>query len=137
MNVTISFKHLEHTDAVDNKIREKSMHFEKYLEGVSHVKWICSLEDSLPVKMHVAEVHVSASMCNFFAKAEAENLYKCLDAAADKMEKQLRRHKEKWHNRLHEEHEVEILDPEKAWGAYPEVEWGDFKKAMDKEHPLD
>ena len=137
MIVTTSFKHLEHTPAIDRRIREKSKHFKKYLEGESYVKWTCWIEDTIP-RMHVAQVHVHAPKCNFMVTARSENLYKCLDEAVDKMEKQLRKHKEKSKDHLHVEHdEVVIRDPAQAWESYPDVAWGEFEKPISKDHMLE
>ncbi|MEK6626724.1 MAG: ribosome-associated translation inhibitor RaiA [Bdellovibrionota bacterium] len=131
MKVTISFKHLEHTPAIDEKIREKSAHLEKYLEGDVQVKWTCSIEEPGHPSNHVAEIQIHGPKYNFHATACSENLYKCLDLVVEKMEKQLSKHKEKWKNRLHEaKHEVVIHDPEEAWNSCPDAAWGDFKKVI-------
>ncbi|MBI2518965.1 MAG: ribosome-associated translation inhibitor RaiA [Bdellovibrio sp.] len=135
MNVTISFKHLEHTPAVDERIRMKGEHFEKYLEGETQLKWICWIEETVP-RLHVIQVHICASRCNLIVTAQSENLYKCIDEAVEKMEKQLRKHKELWKSRLHDDHEIIILDPEQAWDEYPEIPWGEFKKTTYGDHTL-
>ncbi|HAZ13592.1 MAG: ribosomal subunit interface protein [Bdellovibrionales bacterium GWA2_49_15] len=136
MKITISFKHLEHTPAVDKHIRDKSKHFKKYLDNPAHVRWICYMDETIP-RMHVAQVHVNGPKGDHFVTAKSENFYKCIDEAVEKMEKQLRKHKEKWKSRLHDDHEVIIRDPEQAWGSYPEVSWGDFKKAMHSEQSFE
>ena len=45
MNIKISFKNLEHTPALDEKIREKTGRLEKYLGGGTEVHWTCSVHD--------------------------------------------------------------------------------------------
>lgn len=97
MKLKISFKHLEHTPALDQRIHEKSEKFEKYFQGNTTVTWTCWVQDNF----HWAEIKVHGPKFDFFAKASADNLYKCLDIVCDKMERQLEKQKDQKRNKMH------------------------------------
>lgn len=97
MKLTISFKQLEHTPALDARIQEKSEKFEKYFQGNISVQWTCSIHNGY----HWAEIKLHGPKLDFFAKAGAENLYKALDMVVDKMERQIEKQKDMKRNRLH------------------------------------
>ena len=54
MKLKISFKHLEHTPSLDQRIKEKSEKFEKYFQGNTSVQWTCWVHH----EEHWAEVKV-------------------------------------------------------------------------------
>ncbi|MEH0860679.1 MULTISPECIES: ribosome hibernation-promoting factor, HPF/YfiA family [unclassified Halobacteriovorax] len=113
MKVTVSFRHLEHTPALDERIHEKSEKIAKYLDGNLHLKWSCEVRDG---REHYAEIEVLGPGFDFHAEAHSENLYKTIDLAVAKIEKQVQKKKEKMRNRKKMPHkDIEILDPESAW----------------------
>ena len=98
MKLKISFKHLEHTPALDQRIKEKSEKFEKYFQGNTTVQWFCWVEDN----KHWAEIKVHGPKFDFFAKACADNLYKSLDLVVDKMERQIEKQKARMQSHAHD-----------------------------------
>lgn len=118
MKLTIEFLHLEHTEALDQRIKEKSEKINKYFNGQSHLKWHCYVKDG----QHFAELHINCAHSNFHAKAHSENLYKTLDIVVDRLEKQINKKKQKVKNRIHRKGEdVVIVDPDTAWLDYEDV----------------
>lgn len=112
MKLTIEFLHLEHTDALDQRIREKSERFKKYFEGESHLKWHCFVKNG----EHHAELHINCANNNYHAHGHSDNLYKTLDIVTDRLEKQINKKKQKMKNKLHRKGEgLVVLDPEVAW----------------------
>ncbi|MFP5387441.1 MAG: ribosome hibernation-promoting factor, HPF/YfiA family [Bacteriovoracia bacterium] len=107
MKLTITFKHLEHTPALDERIREKSEKLHKYLGGHLDVQWICGIEDN----EHWAEVKIHGGHNDFFAKASADNMYKCLDKVIEKVERQLEKQKGS-HNKIHSRNRVPVTENE-------------------------
>lgn len=97
MKLKISFKHLDHTPALDERIREKSEKFEKYFQGNTNVQWFCWVHNN----EHWAEIKVHGPKFDFFAKASADNMYKSLDLVVEKMERQLEKQKDQKRNKLH------------------------------------
>jgi putative sigma-54 modulation protein len=97
MKLKISFKHLKHTPALDQRIKEKTEKLEKYFQGNTSVHWICWVHDD----QHWAEIKVHGPKFDFFAKASADNMYKSLDLCIDKMERQIEKQKDLRRNKLH------------------------------------
>lgn len=97
MKLKISFKHLEHTPSLDQRIKEKSAKFEKYFQGNTNIQWFCWVHN----EEHWAEIKVHGPKFNFFAKACADNMYKSLDLVVEKMERQIERQKDQKRNKLH------------------------------------
>ena len=90
MDIKISFKHLEHTEALDQRIQEKSQHFSKYLNGKVDLQWICWVDDK---GKHWAELKLLGPKINFFASSCEDSIYKCLDQVVSKVEKQIAKKK--------------------------------------------
>jgi putative sigma-54 modulation protein len=97
MNLKISFKQLDHTPALDQRIKEKSEKLEKYFEGNISVSWVCWVHEN----KHWAEMKVHGPKFDFFAKGFADNMYKSLDIVVDKMERQFQKRKGIWKNQIH------------------------------------
>jgi putative sigma-54 modulation protein len=98
MKLKISFKHLDHTPALDQRIQEKSQKFEKFYKGNVDVQWICWVHE----EKHWAEVKVHGPKFDFFAKAHADNMYKSLDLVVEKIERQFEKQKGQKKNRIQE-----------------------------------
>ena len=97
MKLKISFKHLDHTPALDERIKEKTEKLEKYFEGNLKVEWTCWVHED----KHWADVKVHGPKFDFFAKASADNMYKSLDLVIEKIERQMDKQKEVMKNKLH------------------------------------
>lgn len=98
MNVKISFKHLDHTEALDEMIQKKSQKLEKYFEGHFDVHWVCWCDEK---QSHWAEVKVHGHSLDFYAKASSDLLYKTLDLVIEKVDKQMSKQKTKLRNKVH------------------------------------
>lgn len=96
MKLKVSFKHLEHTPALDQKIQEKSERFSKYFDGKVSLTWVCWTDEH----GHWAEIKMYGPSFEFFAKATSDNLYKCFDLVCDKLERQVEKKKSKMRNRI-------------------------------------
>ncbi len=119
MKVTVSFRHLDHTPALDERIQEKSEKIAKYLDGNLHLKWSCEVKDG---REHYAEVEVLGPKFDYHAKAHSDSLYKTIDLVVAKIEKQVQKKKEKMLNKKKMPHkDMEILDPNDAWMDYDDM----------------
>lgn len=98
MNVTISFKHLEHTPALDERIREKSEKLDKFFGGNLEVKWVCWVDEH---HQQWAEIVLHGPHFECFARAGADTLYKAMDKVVQKAERQVGKHKARRRNRVH------------------------------------
>ena len=86
MNVNITFRHMEHTPALDQTIREKSEKFSKWFGPQTDVKWTCWTEGL----DHCSEVAIHSGHQEYFAKAHADDLYKTFDLVIHKIQNQLK-----------------------------------------------
>jgi putative sigma-54 modulation protein len=86
MSINITFRHMEHTPALDQMIREKSEKFTKWFGPRTDVKWICWTEGS----DQCSEVVVHSGTQEYFAKAHADDLYKTFDMVVHKIQNQMK-----------------------------------------------
>ncbi len=85
MNVKTTFRHMEHTPALDEMIKHKSEKFSKWFGTQATVHWTCWIED----RNHFAEVKIHSGHKDYFAKASAEDLYKTFDLVVQKIHNQV------------------------------------------------
>ncbi|MDR2395943.1 MAG: ribosome-associated translation inhibitor RaiA [Endomicrobium sp.] len=91
MQINITARHLRLTDAIDSYVRKKISKFGKFYDGddvYSHV--ILSVEKN----RQITEIVFHIGKISFRAKDQSEDLYASIDLASDKLEKQLKKHKE-------------------------------------------
>lgn len=118
MKITTSFLHLEHTEALDEKIFESSKKLAKFFQDKGVMKWSCYVKNG----KHYAEIYYHAPSCEYHAKAFSESMYFSIDMAIDKIEKQIFKRKDKY-NKIHRHNpERIILEPQDAWMDYNEDE---------------
>lgn len=86
MNINITFRHMEHTEALDELIRNKSEKFTRWLGGQeASIHWTCWPEGV----QHFSEVTINAGNQQYFAKAHSDDLYKSIDLTINKIQNQL------------------------------------------------
>lgn len=90
MIVNFSFKNLDPSDSLRGYASEKSSRLEKYFHGKIHLSWTFSLE-----KLdHIAHCHLVGNHMDYFGEAKSESFMGSIDLAIDKIERQLKKHKE-------------------------------------------
>jgi len=97
MKLTLFFKNIDHTPALDYRIEQKSEHLSKFFDGGFEVQWYCYAKTGF----HSADICVIGPRYRLRATASDDNLYKCLDQVVDKMEKQLHKRKDKIREKIH------------------------------------
>jgi putative sigma-54 modulation protein len=99
MLFTISGRHVEITDAIRSHAEEKIAKLPKYYNSINQVEVIidgCNGSDTM------VEVIARAEHSNIFiAKESGQDTYACIDMAVHKLERQLRRKKEKQRGNKH------------------------------------
>jgi|SRR5690606_10205192 putative sigma-54 modulation protein len=91
MQITISGHHLEITESLHDYVHAKLERLGNHYDRITSTQVILSV-DKLVQKAE-ATVHVSGK--DIFADAESEDLYAAIDQLADKLDRQLIKHKEK------------------------------------------
>ncbi|MBI4925706.1 MAG: ribosome-associated translation inhibitor RaiA [Bdellovibrio sp.] len=106
MVLNISFKHINSNDVIKDYAREKSERFKKYFSGKIHVTWNFTKEK----ENNIAHCHLVGNRMDYFGETSSHDLFFSIDKVTDKIQKQLRRHKEIVKNHLHHNHVVNIRD---------------------------
>ena len=91
MQLNLTGHHVEITEPMRDYVRSKLDRIERHFDHVTVVHCILTV-DKL---RHRAEATVNLSGGQLFAEAIDENMYAAIDAMADKLDRQVRRHKEK------------------------------------------
>lgn len=97
MDLHMTFKHMEATDALKAHVKEQTDKLKKFLNGPAEAHWIFYVD----ADTHVADLRIQGPHLDFFAQARTSDLYVSIDEAITKVEKQLRKHKEKLKDHLH------------------------------------
>jgi len=91
MEITVTFRHLESTDALRDYAQEKVSRIKKYVGSPAEVAVVLSLEK----RRHTAEITLNTDGITINAKEVTEDMYSSIDLAVDKLERQVKKHKEK------------------------------------------
>ncbi len=91
MQVNITFRHLEPTDALKTHVRERVAHVGKFIDRPSEAHAVLHVENL----DHHAEITVKAGRFLLRGTGRSQDMYASIDAAADRIEKQLKKHKSK------------------------------------------
>ncbi len=94
MQVNVTFRHLESTEALKAHAREKVQHIQKFVDHASDAHVVLYVENL----DHHADITLKAGPYLLRGRARSEDMYASIDAAAEKIEKQLKKHKEKLKN---------------------------------------
>ena len=133
MQCNITFRQLEATDALKEYATEKVERVNKYLDRAGEAHVVLSLERHL---QH-ADITIHSGAFVLRGREKSEDMYASIDLAMDKIERQLRRYKEKLknhHGRHFEHHQrsalsqlkvrhdvVHVTEPEATQDAAPRV----------------
>ncbi len=94
MQVNITFRHLESTEALKSHARDKVEHIQRYIDRPSEAHVVLYVENL----EHHADINLKAGPFLLRGRAKTGDMYSSIDAAADKIERQLKKHKEKLQN---------------------------------------
>jgi len=96
MDVSISAKHMDLTDALKNYVTERVGRVKKYVD------FNLNAVISMNVEKHRNNIHVTIKGNGFYLNSNAEDptsMYKAIDLCIDKLETQLRRGKYNYHDK--------------------------------------
>lgn len=91
MQITTTFRHMESSDALKSYAAEKLDRVQKYIDEPIVAQVFLTVEKI----RHIAEVTITARGITIKASEETNDMYAALDAVIDKIERQLRRYKER------------------------------------------
>jgi putative sigma-54 modulation protein len=96
---TISGKHIEITNAVRKYAQKKTSKLPKYYNSINQVEVI--IDGGQNGKANVEILARGEHSKIFVVNENGENIYRCIDVAVHKLERQLRRKKSKERNNKH------------------------------------
>lgn len=112
MQISISVRHGDLSAATQEKVNEKASKLTRYFDRVTRIQVTVDLEHR---ETPLVEVCVSAEhVDDFIATDSSSNVLAALDGAVHKIERQLRKHKEKrtGHRQLPHKHIEAQAEPE-------------------------
>jgi putative sigma-54 modulation protein len=91
MQINLTGHHIEITPALRDYVSGKLERLERHFDNVTNVHVILSVEKL----RHKAEATFNISGGNLFADAIEEDMYAAIDSLIDKLDRQIKKHKEK------------------------------------------
>ncbi|MCP4230150.1 MAG: ribosome-associated translation inhibitor RaiA [bacterium] len=95
MNVQITGKHIDVTDAMKDYIKKKINKLTRHLRDVIEVSVTLHVERY----HHICEINIMADHLQIRGEGDTNDMYTSIDVAVDKIEKQLRRYRDKLQKR--------------------------------------
>ncbi len=89
MNVSISGRHMEVTEAMRDHVESGLLKIREHFDRVIDVKVVLSVEK----RRHMAEINLHANSLQINAKEESDDMYASIDSALQKIERQVTKHK--------------------------------------------
>lgn len=91
MQLNVSGHHVEITDSLRGYVESKIERLERHFDLVSDVHCILTVEKL----RHKAEAKVNVNGDTIFAETTEEDMYAAIDGLVDKLDRRVRKHKEK------------------------------------------
>lgn len=91
MEVTVTGRKIEMTNALRNRVGEKIKGIKKFLNGVKDVHVVLSVEKY----RHFAEIILNANGYIIHCKEETDDMYSTIDRVIEKLTKQIKKHKDR------------------------------------------
>jgi putative sigma-54 modulation protein len=91
MQITITGQHIDITQALRAYIESKFARLERHFDNMTNIHVVLNVEKER--QMAEATIHVSRG--KLFANAEHSDMYAAIDGLVDKLDRQLKKHKEK------------------------------------------
>ena len=86
MNINITFRQMEGTEAVKKHVHEKLAKLQKFLRTAMTAEVKLSVEGL----EHIADVNIASGSAHFHATERREDMYASIDMVHDKLERQIR-----------------------------------------------
>jgi putative sigma-54 modulation protein len=91
MQVNITFRHLAPTEALKSHVRGRVEHVQRFVDRPTEAHAVLHVENLA----HHAEITLKAGRFLLRGTGKSQDMYASIDAAAEKLEKQLMRHKDR------------------------------------------
>jgi len=91
MQTSVTFKNIDSSENLRSYVADKLDRFDKYLYNPAEASVVLSVEKF----RHIAEININGDRLNIQGKEETEDMYSAIDMVLDKLEKQIKKNKEK------------------------------------------
>lgn len=91
MQLSVTFKNIDPSDHLKAYLQEKLDRLDKLLDNPAEANVALSVQKH----RHIAEVNISADRLTIIGKEETNDLYSAIDMVSDKLEKQIKKGKQK------------------------------------------
>ena len=91
MQISVTFRQLEPSEALKNYVTERLKKFKRYLEGPQEAHVVLGLEKF----RHLADVTINSNGRIIKGREENSDMYAAIDLVMDKIDQQLRKHRDK------------------------------------------
>jgi putative sigma-54 modulation protein len=95
MQISVTFKNLPPSENLKAYIKEKLERFDRLLDNPAEASVVLSVEKF----RHIAEINIIGDRLNLIGKEEINDMYSAIDMVLDKLEKQLKKGKQKTRER--------------------------------------
>lgn len=92
MQTSVTFKNLDPSETIRSYVSNKLNRFDKFLYSPAEANVVLSVEKF----RHIAEVNIKGDRMTFVGKEETDDMYSAIDIVLDKIEKQIKRGKQKF-----------------------------------------
>jgi putative sigma-54 modulation protein len=141
MEFSVTFRHMEPSDALKEYAVEKLSRLEKYFDAIIEAQVVLSVEKF----RHIADVTVNCDGVKIKGQEQTEDMYSAIDMVMDKMERQAKRYRERFRERKSSKRDtIRSTGSPVAGSAGEEIETGpkvfrtqqNFSKPMDLDEAL-
>jgi putative sigma-54 modulation protein len=91
MQTSVTFKNIDPSENLKAYVGEKLDRFDKYLYNPAEANVVLSVEKF----RHMAEINIIGDKLNIYGKEVTDDMYSAIDIALDKLEKQIKKNKQK------------------------------------------
>ncbi|MFC1811536.1 ribosome hibernation-promoting factor, HPF/YfiA family [Thermodesulfobacteriota bacterium] len=91
MQTSVTFKNLDPSENLKSYVKDKLDRLDKYLYNPAEANVVLSVEKF----RHIAEININGDRLNINGKEETIDMYSAIDMVLDKLEKQIKKNKQK------------------------------------------
>ena len=91
MQITVSGHHIDITEALRSHVLEKFEKLQRHIDHITNIEVTLNVEK----QVHKAEGQLHIAGADLFASSESDDMYAAIDSLAEKLDRQIIKHKEK------------------------------------------
>lgn len=91
MQTSVTFKNIDPSEHLKSYVADKLDRFDKFLDNPAEASVVLSVEKF----RHIAEINITGDRMTIIGKEEVNDMYSAIDLVLDKLEKQIKKSKEK------------------------------------------